>query len=116
METRGYKQNRIVIMLVALAGMSVYLLPYFRYYYYDAYVSYFGINDLQMGTLGSIYGVLAIVGYCLGGRIVGSNRTWSICTSSETGVSNSCRNLCIVGRNFYHDILESMYESITCTV
>ena len=67
METRGYKQNRIVIMLVALAGMSVYLLPYFRYYYYDAYVSYFGINDLQMGTLGSIYGVLAIVGYCLGG-------------------------------------------------
>ena len=69
METRGYKQNRIVIMLVALAGMSVYLLPYFRYYYYDAYVSYFGINDLQMGTLGSIYGVLAIVGYCLGGWI-----------------------------------------------
>ena len=69
METRGYKQNRLVIMLVALAGMSVYLLPYFRYYYYDAYVSYFGINDLQMGTLGSIYGVLAIVGYCLGGWI-----------------------------------------------
>lgn len=56
-------------MLVALAGMSVYLLPYFRYYYYDAYVSYFGINDLQMGTLGSIYGVLAIVGYCLGGWV-----------------------------------------------
>ena len=69
METRGYKQNRAVIMLVALAGMSVYLLPYFRYYYYDAYLAYFGINDLQMGTLGSIYGVLAIVGYCIGGWV-----------------------------------------------
>ena len=67
MEHVVYKQNRVVrSLLVALAGMSVYLLPYFRYYYYDAYVSYFGINDLQMGTLGSIYGVLAIVGYCPG--------------------------------------------------
>lgn len=68
-EARGYKKNRIVIILVAIAGMSVYLLPYFRYYYYDAYVSYFGIDDLQMGTLGSIYGVLAIVGYVLGGWV-----------------------------------------------
>ena len=49
--------------------MSVYLLPYFRYYYYDAYVAYFGINDLQMGMLGSIYGALAIIGYCLGGWV-----------------------------------------------
>lgn len=47
METRSYKKNRFVIILVAIAGMSVYLLPYFRYYYYDAYVAYFGINDLQ---------------------------------------------------------------------
>ena len=69
METRSYKKNRFVIVLVAIAGMSVYLLPYFRYYYYDAYVSYFNIDDLQMGMLGSIYGVLAIVGYALGGWV-----------------------------------------------
>lgn len=69
METRSYKKNRFVIILVAIAGMSVYLLPYFRYYYYDAYIAYFGINDLQMGMLGSIYGALAIVGYCLGGWV-----------------------------------------------
>lgn len=69
METRSYKKNRFVIILVAIAGMSVYLLPYFRYYYYDAYVAYFGINDLQMGMLGSIYGALAIIGYCLGGWV-----------------------------------------------
>ena len=69
MENRSYKKNRFVIVLVAIAGMSVYLLPYFRYYYYDAYVAYFNINDLQMGMLGSIYGVLAIVGYCLGGWV-----------------------------------------------
>lgn len=33
MEARSYKKNRFVIALVAIAGMSVYLLPYFRYYY-----------------------------------------------------------------------------------
>lgn len=65
----GYKKNRIIILLIALAGMSVYLLPYFRSYYYDAYLAYFGINDMQMGMLGSAYGALAIVGYCLGGWV-----------------------------------------------
>ena len=65
----GYKKNRIIILLIALAGMSVYLLSYFRSYYYDAYLAYFGINDMQMGMLGSAYGALAIVGYCLGGWV-----------------------------------------------
>lgn len=51
----GYKKNRPIILLIALAGMTAYLLPYFRYYYYDAYLAYFGINDLQMGALGSAY-------------------------------------------------------------
>lgn len=69
METAGYKKNRGLILLIALAGMSVYLLPYFRSYYYDAYVAYFGISDLQMGMLGSAYGALTIVGYCLGGWV-----------------------------------------------
>lgn len=68
-ENVGYKKNRPIILLIALAGMTAYLLPYFRYYYYDAYLAYFGINDMQMGVLGSVYGALAIVGYCLGGWV-----------------------------------------------
>ena len=65
----GYKKNRPIILLIALAGMTAYLLPYFRYYYYDAYLAYFGINDMQMGILGSVYGALTLVGYCLGGWV-----------------------------------------------
>ena len=37
MDNGGYKKNRGLILLIALAGMSAYLLPYFRGYYYDAY-------------------------------------------------------------------------------
>lgn len=64
-----YKKNRGLILLIGIAGMTIYLLPYFRYYYYDAFLVYFGIDDLQMGILGSVYGALAIVGYCLGGWV-----------------------------------------------
>lgn len=65
----GYKKNRGLIILIALAGMTAYLLPYFRYYYYDAFLAYFNITDMQMGVLGSVYGGFAIVGYCLGGWV-----------------------------------------------
>lgn len=67
--TVGYKKNRMTILLISLAGMTVYLLPFFRYYYYDAFLLYFNINDMQMGVLGSVYGGVAIIGYCLGGWV-----------------------------------------------
>lgn len=65
----GYKKNRGLIILIAVAGMTAYLLPYFKYYYYDAFLVYFDINDMQMGVLGSVYGAFAIIGYCLGGWV-----------------------------------------------
>lgn len=66
---KSYKRNRIVIMLIGLAGMTAYMLPYLRWYYYDAYMSYFNVNDMQMGIIGSVYGTIAIIGYCAGGWV-----------------------------------------------
>lgn len=66
---KSYKRNRIVIMLIGLAGMTAYMLPYLRWYYYDAYMSYFGVDDMQMGVIGSVYGTIAIIGYCAGGWV-----------------------------------------------
>ena len=42
-------------------------MPYFRYYYYDAYLAAYGLNNSQMGTLGSAYGVLGLLSYMIGG-------------------------------------------------
>lgn len=64
-----YKKNRGRIILIALAGLTAYLLPYLRYYYYDAFLAFYGIDDMQMGVLGSVYGAFAVVGYCLGGWV-----------------------------------------------
>ncbi len=105
--------------LIALAGMSVYLLPYFRSYYYDAYLAYFGINDMQMGMLGSAYGALAIVGYCLGGWggrpgsaedccpwISDRNRSSWINSSFKTAISCTCSCLRNMGNHDNTDLLE----------
>lgn len=67
--TIGYKKNLFVIILIGLAGMTAYMLPYLRWFYYDAYKAFFGVDDMQMGILGSVFGAVAIVGYCLGGWV-----------------------------------------------
>ena len=50
------------LIILVLGGSFVYALPYFRYYYYDAFLATFQINNTQMGNLQSAYGVpVAIV-------------------------------------------------------
>jgi predicted MFS family arabinose efflux permease len=63
----GFAKNRLVILFIGLCGMTVYLLPYVRYYYYDDLLVFLNITDMQVGILGSIYGAVAIVGYIFGG-------------------------------------------------
>ena len=67
--TANYSKNRGIILLISLAGVSIYLLPYFKGYYYDAYLAYFGINDMQMATFGSAFGAFTLIGYCFGGWV-----------------------------------------------
>lgn len=61
------KKNFFKICLLAFAGSIIYGLPYFRYYYYDAYLAAYGLNNSQMGTLGGAYGVLGLFSYLIGG-------------------------------------------------
>ncbi|MDO4674284.1 MFS transporter [Campylobacter sp.] len=42
-------------------------MPYFRKYYYDDYMSLYQLNNLEMGLLGSAYGLLGLFSYTLGG-------------------------------------------------
>lgn len=63
----SYKKNFGKLLLIAFAGSIIYGLPYFRLYYYDAYVEFYHLTNTQMGTLGSAYGVLGLVSYFIGG-------------------------------------------------
>lgn len=61
------KKNLFTLFLLVVSGAMVYSLPYFRSYYYDTFLIEFGLNDVQMGALGSAYGSFAVIAYFLGG-------------------------------------------------
>lgn len=55
------------LILLVLGGSFIYALPYFRYYYYDAFLAVFQIDNTQMANLQSAYGLFAILSYFPGG-------------------------------------------------
>ena len=67
MQTVSYKKNLFTIFLLSFCGSIIYGLPYFRKYYYDAYVSTYELTNLEMGLLSTAYGVLGLFSYILGG-------------------------------------------------
>jgi len=66
-ERIGLRKNLVKLLLVAFAGSIIYGLPYFRLYYYDAYLDAYNLTNTQMGALGSAYGVLGLISYFIGG-------------------------------------------------
>lgn len=44
------KKNMPTLIILVLSGAMIYALPYFRNYYYDAFVASFGITNTQMGA------------------------------------------------------------------
>lgn len=83
----SYKKNLGKILLIAFAGSIIYGLPYFRQYYYDAYMEIYNLTNTQMGTLGSAYGLLGLVSYFIGGVLADrfSAKWLMICSLIATG-------------------------------
>lgn len=57
------------LVILTTAGSLIYGLPYFRSYYYDAYLEVYHLTNTQMGTFGSIFGVLGAISYLFGGIV-----------------------------------------------
>ncbi len=63
------KNNIFTLMLLSFSGSLIYGLPYFRKYYYDDYMALYQLNNLEMGYLGSAYGLLGLFSYIIGGYL-----------------------------------------------
>lgn len=61
------KKNIATLLILTISGAMVYSLPYFRNYYYDAFLESFNITNTQMGLLGSVFGGFSIIAFFLGG-------------------------------------------------
>ena len=63
------KKNMLRLILTSIAGTMIYGLPYFRSYYYDAYLQTYGLTNSQMGMFGSIFGIMGACSYLFGGVV-----------------------------------------------
>ena len=63
------RSNIWSLIILTISGSLIYALPYFRNYYYDAYVETYNLTNTQMGTLGSMFGVFGMISYLFGGIV-----------------------------------------------
>ena len=64
------KVNRYLTLLVlALGAVSIYLLPYLRWTYYDTLVEAVNLSNAQFAATMSIFGVTAMISYAPGGYL-----------------------------------------------
>ena len=70
-ENQGSKLRKNIwrLVLITIAGSLIYGLPYFRSYVYDAYLETYNLTNTQMGTFGSIFGVMGACSYLFGGVV-----------------------------------------------
>lgn len=68
LKQKGFSlKTYVVLMILSLSGSIIYGLPYFRKYYYDAYMQTYHLSNVEMGALGSYYGMLGLFSYLIGG-------------------------------------------------
>lgn len=60
-------RNFGAIVLLALSGSVIFGLPFFRFDYYDAYLSTYHLTNTQMGVFGTVIGSFGIISYLFGG-------------------------------------------------
>lgn len=63
------KRNIWRLIVITVAGAMIYGLPYFRSYYYDAYLETYHLTNTQMGMFGTMFGVFGMVSYFFGGVV-----------------------------------------------
>ena len=74
------KQNMFTLVVITIAAAMIYGLPYFRSYYYDAYMATYHLTNTQMGTFGSMFGIFGAISYLFGGVVADYRRlrhAWS---------------------------------------
>ncbi|MGF6375825.1 MFS family permease [Clostridiales Family XIII bacterium PM5-7] len=63
------KKHIFHLIVITIAGAMIYGLPYFRSYFYDAYLEAYNLTNTQMGTFGSMFGIFGMISYLFGGAV-----------------------------------------------
>ena len=63
------RKNFGAILILAFSGSVIFGLPFFRFDYYEVYLSTYHLTNTQMGIFGTVIGVFGIVSYLFGGVV-----------------------------------------------
>ena len=63
------KKHMFHLVIITIAGAMIYGMPYFRSYFYDAYLETYHLTNTQMGTFGSMFGIFGMISYLFGGVV-----------------------------------------------
>lgn len=66
MELSKGRRNFLVTLLSFMVGM-IYFIPFIRISFYDQTIAALSLTNTELGTLGSIYGTVAVFCYAVGG-------------------------------------------------
>lgn len=79
------KKTYLNIFVICLASMTIYLLPYLRWTYYDAVMEASGLNNTQFGLTLSIFGITTMICYAPGGWLADRFSSRKLMTFSMMG-------------------------------
>lgn len=57
----------LALFLLSLGGGTIYIVPYYKYTYYDQIQAATGLSNYQLGMMLTVYGVIAMISYIPGG-------------------------------------------------
>lgn len=63
------KKNKILLVVLFASGAAIYLLPYLRNFYYEAFRDAFGMTNAESGLCGTYFGFFGLLSYIIGGVI-----------------------------------------------
>lgn len=79
------KRNIVLVILSMIAGM-VYLTPLIRFSFYDQMIVALQVTDIQIGTIGAIYGIFNVIGYLPSGFLAEKFNTKKLLILSTAGM------------------------------
>ncbi len=76
------RRHMFHLVIITIAGAMIYGLPYFRSYFYDAYLEAYNLTNTQMGTFGSMFGIFGMISYLFGGVVADMVSTRKLMSAS----------------------------------
>ncbi len=80
--TSKLRKHMFHLVIITIAGAMIYGLPYFRSYFYDAYLEAYDLTNTQMGTFGSMFGIFGMISYLFGGVVADMVSTRKLMSTS----------------------------------